>query len=182
MLISAGLYQAARDAAGTIPAGRAARCFSFIASLMLPVAIFYHPKNEQLAEAPVEAATATIYCTDFASAAGAAWASIDGRVFQRRILELMIDKRGDGLLGVELVFVDRHLRRLGREIDEHILRTRLLGKISFTFAPQPSGHIISGTLNSTVGAPACVKRRRRTVAGRADRRDLRRLLAATDKK
>ena len=26
--------------------------------------------------------------------------------------------------------------------------------ISFTFAPQPSGHIISGTLNSMVGAPA----------------------------
>src|SRR6188768_1428416 len=34
-------------------------------------------------------------------------------------------------------------------------------RISFTFAPHPSGHIISGTLNSTVGAPlllndACV--------------------------
>ena len=39
-------------AARSMPAGRAARSSPFTALLMLPVAIFYRPKDEQLAEAP----------------------------------------------------------------------------------------------------------------------------------
>ena len=66
----------------------------------------------------------------------------------------MIDQRRDRLLGVELVFVDRDLRRLGVEIDQHFFRARLLGKDFFHLLAAAFGHIISGTLNSTVGAPA----------------------------
>ena len=49
VLISAGLYQALAWLLETFHWPRSLM-FLFIALLMLPVAIFYHPKNEQLAE------------------------------------------------------------------------------------------------------------------------------------
>jgi MFS family permease len=52
VLISAGLYQALAMLLEKLHWPRSLM-FLFIASLVLPVAIFYHPKNEQLAEAPV---------------------------------------------------------------------------------------------------------------------------------
>jgi hypothetical protein len=50
VLISAGLYQALAWLLEACDWPRSLMFF-FIALLMLPVAVFYHPKNEQLAEA-----------------------------------------------------------------------------------------------------------------------------------
>ena len=57
-------------------------------------------------------------------------------ILQRRVLKLMIDKRGDRLLGVELIFVDGNLRRLGWEIDQHIFCARLLRKGFLSLSPR----------------------------------------------